>query len=645
MNTDSGKRLVALLLALSLTGCSAAPAVPSMDEGANQSNESKVEEVIPTLEEIPEEEIIADAVEKLDEADPALGMIELNEESDDTDGVEDSTIEGEEESLDDAQKNSIAMLNYLAFLSQEINSSKNSRLFLEEAYSSLINNTNPERVNELTESHLSSLLDIIERYRMIAVKRDRLQQIYNQNKAKALKEAVPNPVGLLSAVSSGNLIKAAASSIYMAVDSVSSYNAYNESIDQAFLQDGWSLDDEEAENLHDSRKRAFMFMVEIVRQENLPGDLALSEKSVEKFVSWKNNTNIHQKLQFLESEEATYGSFGHYWLELADCYYQNGQYEKCLEAMSEYESRQTSIFRKDYYYAQMLPKAIAAASEVYDEGQYIAAADRYAALLISNTEDTDWALRYFAAEVYLDLYSRTKEPSYVVNNAYTILLNNVNNLVKEQEGMNKTYLSEVQQLSISDDDSKEEKKRIKDYNKELKENRKTELPPVYEPLTLNCELLFTLVGEFEISDAEKNKINGILNGAFLSVPLQTAYSFDRNMGNCDAEYDKDSITIPAIYVSENAFVKATVSGNGESVVYDDWTVKSVKRTEESVDSFAVTYTSKSAAKYSWSADSLVIVEIADTELANCSPVTIEFKVSKYKDNKLLPDTIEFEQVN
>ena len=48
----------------------------------------------------------------------------------------------------------------------------------------------PEKVNETTESHLSSLLDIIEKYRMITVKRDRLQYIYDQNKAKALKEAM-----------------------------------------------------------------------------------------------------------------------------------------------------------------------------------------------------------------------------------------------------------------------------------------------------------------------------------------------------------------------------------------------------------------------------------------------------------------------
>lgn len=129
---------------------------------------------------------------------------------------------------------------------------------------------------------------------MISVKRDRLQYIYDQNKAKALKEAMPNPIGLLSAVNSFDLKRLAASAIYMAIDSYSSYQAYNTEIAQGFLQDGWALDDEEAENLHDSRKRAFMFMIEIVREDDLPGELALSESAVEEFVHWKNNSNNFQ---------------------------------------------------------------------------------------------------------------------------------------------------------------------------------------------------------------------------------------------------------------------------------------------------------------------------------------------------------------
>lgn len=553
-----------------------------------------------------------------------------------------------EEELDEAQKNSIAMLNYLAVLSQEINSSKNSRMFLEEAYASLINNTNPEKVNELTESHLSSLLDIIEKYRMISVKRDRLQYIYDQNKAKALKEAMPNPIGLLSAVNAFDLKRLAASAIYMSVDSYSSYNAYNTDLAQEFLQDGWALDDEEAENLHDSRKRAFMFMIEIVREDNLPGKLALSENSVDKFVSWKNTGNNYQKIQFFESEKTTYEAFGSYWLELANCYYEAAKYDRCLEAMDKYEELQSEIFRKDYYLAQALPKAIVAASEIYDSEKYIPIAERYIELLLSNTENNEWSLRYFAAEIYIDLYAKTSDTIYL-DKAYKIVLNNVNNLVAEQQTMNATYLADVKEVTMPKDAEKNEKNQIKDYNKSLHKQRKVELPPVYEPLVLNCDLLFALAEERNISQAEKNKIESILYGSkndlFLSEVMKTQYSFTNKFVNTDAQFKKDTLILPVSCVSEKSIIKVTVTNNGKIMVYDDWVVKAVDRPSNNSEKFTVTYTSKEAEDQQWSKDSTVKVEIYADKSPNAGTVVIEFKVSKFKDLWVIPDTVEFMKVS
>ena len=45
--------------------------------------------------------------------------------------------------MSDAQLSSIAMLNYMTVLTQEINSSSNSKVFLDNAYSSIVN---PESV-------------------------------------------------------------------------------------------------------------------------------------------------------------------------------------------------------------------------------------------------------------------------------------------------------------------------------------------------------------------------------------------------------------------------------------------------------------------------------------------------------------------
>lgn len=106
------------------------------------------------------------------------------------------------------------MLNHLAVLTQEINASQNSRMYMEEAYSMLINNTFPNAVDSRTLSQLTGILDTLEKYRMIAVKREHLDYVYEQNRAQAIRSAVPSPLGLMSAVQSFSLSKLAASVVY-----------------------------------------------------------------------------------------------------------------------------------------------------------------------------------------------------------------------------------------------------------------------------------------------------------------------------------------------------------------------------------------------------------------------------------------------
>ncbi len=654
--------VMALLFALSFVGCSSRSAdstIPVYEETENvQVETSTVSEK--TVVETPSYELADEnntesesiAVEestddiKVEEEQP-IGdedSLKVEEETVVQQATEESILgtTEEDQELTLTQKNSIAMLNYLAMISQQINSSKNSRMYLETAYDALINNTNPENVNELTESHLSSLLDIIEKYRMITVKRERLEYIYNQNKARAIKEAVPNPIGVLSAASSFDFKRLAASVIYMAVDSITSYNAYNTEIEQEYLQDGWELDDEESENLHDSRKRAFLYMIDIVREYDIPGALALNETSIASFVTYQNKTNNAQKIQFFESEENTYSAFGSYWIELAECYYNAGEYEKCLEAVDNYEDLQTGIFRKDYEFAHILPEVIVAAEEVCSGSEYIEYAESHLKMLVDNTEKSEWSLRYFAAQMYMDLYAKTNDSTYL-NIAFQLILNNVNYLVGEQNTMNDTYLSAVQEVTVSDTATKDEKTQINKYNKSLKKQRETELPPVYEPLAVNCELLFALADKCGISIFQKERINGILDSVFLTATIAQKYSFDSGVVDADATYNKDTLILPAYIISENSVVRVSVSDGGSTVVYDDWKVKEVDRPsgDSDFESFTVTYTSKMAGKQNWNENSRVKVEIIEPDADN-STYTINFRVSNYKEF-LIFSNVDFEQ--
>ena len=289
--------------------------------------------------------------------------------------------------LTDEQQKSISMLNYLAVLTQEINESKNSRLYLENAYTSLIGNTHPNAVDYRTQKQLTELLDTLEAYRMVAVKRDRLEYLYEQNQARAIKSAIPNPLGLLSATHSINPMQLVTSVVYMAVDSTASYSAAKEEAEQEYLQSGWALDDEESEVLHTSRKQAFEYMLDIVREYSLPGDLALSEDTVKKYVTWKNHDNNVQKIQFFEENRNTYQGYGDYWLSLASAYFQEGDYLKCIESVKTYQEMNARIFRLDHDFAKVLPLAVASAEEIQEGDEYLSDIESWLQQIIGNTSE------------------------------------------------------------------------------------------------------------------------------------------------------------------------------------------------------------------------------------------------------------------
>lgn len=164
--------------------------------------------------------------------------------------------------------------------------------------------------------------------------------------------------------------KLAAAIVYMAVDSISSYTAYTKETDLQYLKDGWALDDDEAEVLHSSRKGTFSYMISMVRDNDLPGDLTLTENAVEELIEWKNNDNTVGRIRFLESNQNTYQSYGGYWLILAESYYANGNYAKSLDALASYEGLEARIFRRDYELAKILPLMISAAEKIYSIHKY-----------------------------------------------------------------------------------------------------------------------------------------------------------------------------------------------------------------------------------------------------------------------------------
>ena len=657
-------RLLALLLAasimMSLTGCGTNPVpTPSEEDVPTSSQEpTPAPDKTPPLseeqttpapestepsEETPPEESIAPTEQPTEPTPPPV--------------VVPTEPEKDENGLTEQQRNSFSMLYYLAITAEDIRISKDNRLILDDIYTSLLNDINPGAIDETTQDHLKNLRDIIKSYINISVKRDRLQYIYNQDKAATIRSAVPNPLAILSMTNSFNWKKLATSVVYTVVDSYTNYKNANDAVDQEFLMSGWELDDEETDTIQKNRERAFDYMVDIVQEYALDGKLTLNEKAIETFAEICEIESVQQKIRRLESEEETYKLLGNYWLELADCYYQTSQYEKCLDCVDKYNALATGIYRKDYNYVQILPKAIVAAQETYTGDEYISRVQAFTDAIMENTTTEEWSTRYFAAQVYLDLYARTANREYL-EAAYNIAYDNVTILLDEQRKLNATYLEDVQELTVPEPDYrfmtekekeeaekeyKAEQKRLKAYNKALKDARETELPPLYEPLVLNCDLLFALADEMGISSREKAEIEDILqtdkNGVFLSKPVNDRYSFTTEKTDYSIEFTKDKIVIPAELLTVGAEVVVSVSDGGNSTTFNDCVVSKVVREGDTISTFKATITSKLMNDYGWTENSKVTVKIINADDDN--PLVFKFKVVEFKDNWLIADKVVF----
>lgn len=541
--------------------------------------------------------------------------------------------------LTNLQRNSLNMLNYIAVLMQQINNSTESRLLLEDIYSNLINNTAPDAVDQETLGQINYMLDILAGYQMLAVKRERLRTIYAQSQANATKQALPNPLGLLSATSSGSALQALASVVYMAVDAANSYSSTMDSAETEYLQSGWELDDEEMTKLNKSRLSMFDYTVDIVSEYGLPGSLTLTEDTVDQLVSWQNEQVVN-RIRFLERESDTYCATGAYWLLLAQSYYEQGDMDRCIWAVEAYENLSTGILRKDHAYAKVLALALTAAEKLGDD-TYTARAESWVAALLGNCPDDDWALRYFAAQAYVSLSHVTGDMQFL-KQAYETALDNVNELIPKQREMNQTYLSplvEVDGASGLPWASAEEKEK-ENYNKMLEAQRHNELAPIYRPLVINLDLLQSIAQEQPSTIADEISITELLgdDASFLVFGLRKRFALASNTDEQILEgiiYNSGEIRIPATCVTTDAAINMQFEAPDGSASINSWTLDRVERGDDKdVNSFTAVYKSEDANKASYVDGSQVTFSINPWPDEELPEITAVFRVTDKKKDIL-----------
>ena len=653
-------RIVAiLLLAGMLVGCQSEPIVPTSENSERASESEQASEKSSAQEAITSEEISSEAIDVSD----VESEVSSNISEDVTSGDETSEIVSDIEDTSEIDnkdvifQNTIAMQNYLAVVTEEIENSKNSRLALDEVADSIRDNLNTSSIDHLAQDYINQLLYTIEAYQMIAVKRERLQYIYNQDKAKALKSAVPNPLTFMSIAGAGNWKKMVASVVYTIADSYTNYQSYNDELDKQFLLSGWELDDAEKKELDSKKDSLFNYRVDISQESGIEGAKLLSGGDVKRFVEILAENNIDRRLQKLKADEGRFALFGRYWLECAECYYSREEYENCLLCVDRYLELYTGIFERDYLYAQFLPKAIIAAQNVYEGQEYIDSIKSFTDDIGTHTDSGDWALHYFAAQSYLDLFAKSGDASYL-QLAYDTAYNIVNELSKEQIELNQNYLADVVELKLGGSQSsshkiqeenkkqkKEEQKKLDELNKSIREKRKTECLSIYEPLEISCELLFAIAEQLKIDQKQQEETNKILRDVFLIKPIYNKYSYTNkcDYAGSNVQFEKREIVIPADLLRDGATVLVTVEAGGQKMTFDDWQITEVERPENGdISSYKAHLVSKTCKGYKWSEGAVATVRVSNG--AQYETITFNFKVVEFKANFIFPDTVVFERI-
>lgn len=174
----------------------------------------------------------------------------------------------------------------------------------------------------------------------------------------------------------------------------------------------------------------------------------------------------------------------------------------------------------------------------------------------------------------------------------------------------------------------------------LKENRKKEMPPVYEPLLLNCELLFALADKLNISESEQRNIEGILHlkgePIFLTTALDSRYWFtpETQETPVEIEYEGQNLKLPAFCLTENARITVTVKEPDaeEPAVFTDWQLNSVERvTDGDISTFQAAYTSKEAGDHPWVPDADIVIEIQPREGIDLTAYLFEYQTKGTKE--------------
>ncbi len=488
-------------------------------------------------------------------------------------------------SVDETVTTGINLLNeftyYISLVKKE-----NSRVGLDNLYKDLISNYSNKNIDEDTDQRMGEILRTITELQIISLKQERLEILYDYNKNAAIKNAIPSPLSIigtakffgdgLTSFLRGDVIGGVTRTVQgismlatTATSSYSMYNAAKQSLTSEYLEQSYDLEYDQLGRISDLRINSLSHQNTYAHENGVDDEYILNELLADKFAECIVEENYGKALDYLVSKENSYRYFPRYWLELADLYFKNGLYGKCVETIDYYNQNfdYKQIYKKNIRYGQILVDGIASCLKIYNNVDELK--ERiipWLEIIVNETADDDWYQRYYCAMVYLLFADASDEGKCYLENAYYLLKMNLNNLYDRQAKINYYYSGNYQPPSNDDYKkmTKNQEEETKSFYNQL--NKELDLLPQVDPAFIETlKLVIQLIQEYNvgsISDIRyvndviiSPQLNSYINGDKYAEGLRFDYengSFKLSMQWLWAMGNHIELTLPAVFLNDQS---------------------------------------------------------------------------------------------
>ena len=372
--------------------------------------------------------------EALDGAKAALGT---TADAQDREAAPDM-IDNEHDEADKAMS-AIQFMNYLRFVSYEIDSYRNI-FVIEDEY----RNLSPDNLNlnmipdsdilEAIKHHLDLLYDVRAEDRirqhfekeLVKQKRRARQDIaVNLIKAGVASnvEGVEMAAHVMKGVATGDVDVEATKKLAMAmantaIGPVTSYMDAQRSIQDANDSFQYTYDTQKGKRLHEENIKNFDFTLKMIRRYGIKDELRLTEDMAKALVECVKSSDVEgvfARLKVMAKHQPAYKNFPMFWSHYAAFAVRSGHYDEALEASRNFnEINRASLFRLNRMDAET---AMAEVQAIIALGKDEPEAIRKALGVVSryNSDCHDYDMAFFCASVFYSVLDDSQSALEILN--------------------------------------------------------------------------------------------------------------------------------------------------------------------------------------------------------------------------------------